>query len=31
MSEEELVEIVNRNSLIGTAKVQAPNPEGARS
>ncbi len=30
MSEEELAEIVNRNSLIGTAKVEAPSPEGAR-
>jgi nitrile hydratase len=31
MTEEELVEIVNRNSLIGTAKVQALSPEGAAS
>ena len=30
MSEEELAGIINRNSLIGTAKVQAPSPEGAR-
>lgn len=28
MSEEELVEIVSRNSLIGTAKVQAPSARG---
>ncbi len=31
MTEEELAEIVNRNSLIGTAMVEAPSPEGARS
>ncbi len=30
MSEEELAGIVNRNSLIGTAKIQVPSPEGAR-
>ena len=28
MSEDELAEIVNRNSLIGTAKVQAPSAKG---
>ncbi|MEE9274757.1 MAG: nitrile hydratase subunit alpha [bacterium] len=31
MSEEELVDIVSRNSLIGTAKVHAPNAKGERT
>jgi hypothetical protein len=31
MTEEELVEIVNRNSLIGTALVEAPSAIGDQS
>ena len=31
MSEEELVEIVNRNSMIGTGKIQAPGVKGEKA